>query len=54
MSQEWPESILLIMQLFIYFFKKSQNNLTAILPEPRFELEKFLERVGKTFKFMLF
>lgn len=39
---------------YIYFLKKSQNNLTAILPEPRFELEKFLERVGKTFKFMLF
>lgn len=39
---------------FYIYLKKSQNNLTAILPEPRFELEKFLERVGKTFKFMLF
>lgn len=39
---------------FYIYLKKNQNNLTAILPEPRFELEKFLERVGKTFKFMLF
>lgn len=52
--QKGPESILLIMQHFIYFFLKSQKNLTAVSPEPRFELEDFLERVGKAFKFMRF
>lgn len=39
---------------YIYIFFKKPNNLTAILTEPRFELEIFLERVGKTFKFMHF
>lgn len=39
---------------FYIIFKKKPKNLTAVSPEPRFELEDFLERVGKAFKFMRF